>query len=92
MAISGGILNEKAKSLPKPEYPAAARAVKASGDVAVQVEIDESGGVKAASAVSGHPLLHKAAEKAALQAKFEPTIISGHPVRVLGVLTYKFQP
>ncbi len=31
--ISGGVVNGRADSLPKPEYPAAARAVKASGAV-----------------------------------------------------------
>ena len=43
--VSGGVLNGKATSLPKPPYPAAARAVRASGAVSVQVLIDESGRV-----------------------------------------------
>ena len=41
--ISGGVLNGKATSLPKPPYPPAARAVRASGAVSVQVLIDENG-------------------------------------------------
>ena len=49
--ISGGILNGKALSLPKPEYPEAARAVKASGAVSVKVLIDEAGNVISAEAV-----------------------------------------
>ena len=88
--ISGGVLNGKASSLPKPAYPAAARAVGASGAVNVQVTIDEQGNVVSANAVSGHPLLRQAAQNAALEAKFSPTLLSGQPVTVTGVLVYNF--
>lgn len=88
--ISGGVLNGKARSLPKPPYPPAARAVRASGAVSVQVVIDESGNVISASAVSGHPLLRQAAAQAARGAKFSPTMLSGQPVKVQGVITYNF--
>jgi len=90
--ISGGVLNGKATSLPKPPYPAAARAVRASGAVSVQVLISESGSVISASAVSGHPLLRSAAVAAARGAKFSPTQLSGQPVKVSGVITYNFVP
>ena len=90
--ISGGVLNGKATSLPKPPYPPAARAVRASGAVSVQVLIDESGRVVSASAVSGHPLLRAAAVHAARGARFSPTQLSGQPVKVSGVITYNFVP
>jgi protein TonB len=90
--ISGGVLNGKATSLPKPAYPPAARAVRASGAVSVQVLIDEKGNVVSASAVSGHPLLRAAAVGAARNAKFSPTQLSGQPVKVSGVITYNFVP
>lgn len=90
--ISGGVLNGKATSLPKPPYPPAARAVRASGAVSVQVLIDESGNVVSASAVSGHPLLRAAAVQAARGARFSPTMLSGQPVKVSGVITYNFVP
>lgn len=88
--ISGGVLNGKAISLPQPPYPPAARAVKASGAVSVQVTVDEDGNVESASAMSGHPLLRAAAVQAARQAKFRPTLLSGQPVKVTGVVTYNF--
>ena len=91
-APSGGILNEKAKSMPQPLYPPAARAVKASGSVSVQVLVDQTGKVVSASAVSGHPLLRAAAEPAARKAEFEPRLLSGNPIKVSGSLTYWFQP
>ena len=90
--ISGGVLNGKATSLPKPPYPPAARAVRASGAVSVQVLVDESGSVISASAVSGHPLLRAAAVSAARAARFQPTVLSGQPVKVSGVITYNFVP
>ena len=90
--VSGGVLNGKATSLPKPAYPPAARAVRAGGSVSVQVLIDESGRVVSASAVSGHPLLRAAAVSAAQGARFSPTLLSGQPVKVSGVITYNFVP
>jgi len=90
--VSGGVLNGKATSLPKPAYPPAARAVRAGGAVSVQVLIDESGRVVSATAVSGHPLLKAAAEGAARGARFSPTLLSGQPVKVSGVITYNFVP
>ncbi len=88
--ISGGVLNGKATSLPKPPYPAAAKAVGAKGAVNVQVVISESGSVISATAVSGHPLLRSVAVAAARGAKFSPTQLSGQPVKVSGVITYNF--
>ena len=88
--ISGGVLNGKALSLPKPRYPAEARTVGASGAVTVQVLIDENGDVVSATAVSGHPLLRAAAVEAAKGAKFSPTLLEGSPVKVSGVITYNF--
>lgn len=88
--ISGGVLNGKAISLPKPAYPPIARQAHASGTVVVQVVIDENGGVISARAVSGHPLLQAVAVGAARQARFSPTKLSGQPVKVTGVITYNF--
>ena len=90
--ISGGVLNGKADSLPRPVYPPAARAVRASGAVSVEVLIDEAGNVISATAVSGHPLLRAAAVHAARGAKFSPTQLSGVPVKVSGIIVYNFVP
>ena len=88
--ISGGVLNGKATSLPKPAYPPIARAAHASGAVTVQVLVDEEGKVLTARAVSGHPLLQAAAVAAARQARFTPTKLSGQSVKVTGVIIYNF--
>jgi protein TonB len=88
--ISGGVLNGKAISLPKPAYPPIARQAHASGTVVVQVTIDENGNVISARAVSGHPLLQAVSVGAARGARFSPTKLSGQPVKVTGVITYNF--
>jgi TonB family protein len=88
--IRGGILNGKALSLPRPPYPAIAKAARASGSVAVEVVVDERGCVQSAHAVGGHPLLQSAAVQAAQHACFSPTRLSGRPVKVSGVITYNF--
>lgn len=88
--VSGGVLNGKATSMPKPQYPAIAKQARAQGTVTVQVTVSESGSVLSANAVSGHPLLRAAAVAAARQARFSPTLLSGQPVKVSGVITYNF--
>lgn len=88
--VSGGVVNGKAVNLVKPPYPPAAKAVRASGAVQVQVTIDENGNVISASAVSGHALLRQAAESAARASKFSPTMLSGQKVKVSGVIVYNF--
>ena len=90
--VSGGVLNGRALNKIKPTYPAAARADGASGTVEVRIVFDETGKVIWAKAVSGHPTLRQAAEDAAWQTKFSPTILSGQPVRTSGILLYNFVP
>jgi protein TonB len=89
--VSGGVVNGKATSLVKPAYPPAAKAVGAKGTVSVSVVIDENGNVISASASGGHPLLQPAAVAAAKASKFQPTKLSGVPVKVSGIITYNFQ-
>src|SRR5690349_13383894 len=43
--INGGVLNGKAISLPKPVYPAEAKARQAEGPVSIKITIDEEGNV-----------------------------------------------
>ncbi|HEX8146101.1 MAG TPA: energy transducer TonB [Pyrinomonadaceae bacterium] len=88
--IPGGVLNRKAVKKPAPEYPSVAKGVRASGTVTVYIVVDEKGNVESASAVSGHTLLQPPSVEAARRAKFKPTTICGHPVKVSGVVTYNY--
>jgi periplasmic protein TonB len=88
--ISGGVLNGTAISLPPPVYPDAAKRMRTSGVVVVDVILDETGKVVAATATTGPTILRDAAVQAALKARFSPTKLSGQPVKVSGVINYKF--
>ncbi|HYP29799.1 MAG TPA: TonB family protein [Blastocatellia bacterium] len=74
-----------------PEYPPIAKAANASGDVEVEVVINEKGNVVSAKAVSGHPLLREPAVKAARKWKFKPTKVDSKPVKVTATLTFNFK-
>jgi protein TonB len=54
------------------------------------VILDEAGKVVSANATSGPQILRDAATQAALKARFSPTKLSGQPVKVSGVINYKF--
>jgi TonB family protein len=88
--VSCGVCNSKAIYLPKPPYPAAARAIRAYGRVNVSVKIDEKGRVYWAKAVSGHMFFWPDSEKAARQARFEPFRLGRRAVRVIGTIVYNF--
>jgi len=88
--ISGGILNGKALNLPMPAYPDAAKRMRLTGVVEVEVVIDINGKVISAKAVKGPSFLATSAEQAARLAKFTPTLLSGQPVKVSGIITYNF--
>lgn len=84
-------LNGKSLRLPKPDYPPQARAHFLSGVVVVRVLIDEEGNViRAGDACEGPPFLTESSLKSAREAKFPPTQRDGKPVKVSGMLGYRF--
>ena len=87
---SMGVITGLATYLPKPVYTEIAKRARAQGSVNVQVLIDETGRVISAKALSGSPFLTGEAQKAAMQARFAPTLLSNQPVKVSGVITYNF--
>jgi TonB family protein len=84
------VINSEALSLPKPIYTNIAKVARADGTVTVQILIDERGKVISAHALGGHPLLTGEAIKAAMQARFSPTMIGDTPVKVSGFIKYNF--
>src|SRR5204862_6098170 len=64
--INGGILNGKAVSLPKPEYPAEAKKDNAEGAIAVTVSIDEEGNVISAAAALSYQTAAQVGDDAAV--------------------------
>ncbi|HEX8160485.1 MAG TPA: TonB family protein [Pyrinomonadaceae bacterium] len=88
--VSGGVLNGRAINLPPPAYPDMARRMRTTGMVTVEVVVDVSGRVISAKAMTGPEVLREAAERAAMQARFAPTLLSGQPVKITGSINYNF--
>lgn len=84
------VLNGRALELPKPDYPKESLRWRITGVVTIKVEIDETGKViKAEDLCGGYPNLAGAAVRAAYKARFTPTLVSGSPVKMTGVIIYK---
>jgi len=89
--VEGGVINGKAISKPQPAYPQDAMRARASGTIVVEVVIGENGAVLSACARGeGHPSLKVSSEFAAYRARFTPTLVNGKPIKVKGVITYRF--
>ncbi len=88
--LPSSVITSKVINKPVPPYPMLARQTHVSGLVTVEILIDEQGRVISAQATSGHPVLRVAAQQAALQARFSPTLLSNQPVKVSGVISYNF--
>jgi periplasmic protein TonB len=73
-----------------PAYPPLARQIRLQGSVVVEVVVSPEGRVESARALSGHPLLTKAAVDAANGWRFHPTLLNGIAVRVTGLITFNF--
>lgn len=89
---SGGVVNGRAISLPKPAYPMTVTLPRPAGIVNVRVLIDTEGKVIEAKATCGHPELAKVSISAAVRSRFSPTLLDGKPVKVSGIITYNFVP
>ncbi|MEK6409205.1 MAG: TonB family protein [Acidobacteriota bacterium] len=87
---SGGVFQGSATRRVEPAYPPLAKAARVSGSVVVEVTADEEGNVISARAISGHPLLKDAAVEAAKGWRFAPTMLTGVPVKVIGIITFNF--
>ena len=89
--VSLGVITGKAISLPKPVYSEIAKRMRIEGVVRVQVLVDLDGRVVSATVVNGSPYLRAEAQKAAMQARFSPTLLNNQPVKISGVIIYNFQ-
>jgi protein TonB len=87
---SEGVIKGSAIVRPEPIYPPLARTWRITGDVQIEITIGDDGNVIAAQILTGHPLLQQAALSAARQWKFKPTLLNNSPVKVQGIITFRF--
>jgi len=92
LMIKGGVLNGRAISLAKPQYPGIAKKKRATGSCSIEVLVDETGKVIQAGAVNGLDFFQRESRLAACASRFSPTLLEGKPVKVSGVITYNFVP
>lgn len=70
ISISSAELTKRILSKELPEYPPAARAVRASGESVFELVVSEDGDVECVSAISGHPLLRAVITNSLMKWKF----------------------
>jgi protein TonB len=73
------------------EYPPSAKSEHIEGDVVVEITINEEGNVISARAINGPDQLKEAALSAAKRWKFKPVVLNNKPIKVSGVLTFRFK-
>lgn len=88
--IDKGSLNAIASRRVMPRYPSIARQMGMAGIVRVYVVLDENGKVIEIPKSDGPALLRTAAESAARQWVFGPSLSEGRPVRVSGYIDFNF--
>jgi TonB family protein len=73
-----------------PIYPPAARSMRATGVVKVEVTVSETGDVTEVQKTSGPTLLQAAAKDAIRKWKFKPFVRDGLPVKAIGYVNFNF--
>ena len=74
-----------------PEYPAAARQFRVSGDVVADLIVSVDGKIESISITKGNPLLSAAVVAALKKWTFAPFSLEGRPIRVKSTLTFSFK-
>lgn len=85
-----GSLVDYATQRSNPVYPPAARSMRTSGVVRVELMVDESGQVAEVQKTSGPALLQRAATDAVKKWKFKPFVRDGEPVKATGFVSFNF--
>lgn len=73
-----------------PVYPAAAKTMRTTGVVKVEVTVDELGQVAEVQRTTGPPMLQNAARDAVKKWRFKPFVRDGQPVRANGFVNFNF--
>ncbi len=88
--VAVGSLLPYAEKQSAPIYPPAARTMRATGIVRVEVTVDETGNVSEIRSSSGPTLLQTSAKDAIRKWKFRPILIEGQAVQAIGFVNFNF--
>lgn len=75
----------------EPEYPAVARQIRLTGDVDLEVSIDNTGSVEKVTVLRGNTLLAGSSIQAIKRWKFTPFRLDGQATRAVGQIRFNFQ-
>ena len=75
----------------EPEYPAVARQIRLTGDVDLEVSIDNAGSVDKVTVLRGNTLLVGSSMQAIKRWKFTPFRVDGQAARAIGQIRFNFQ-
>lgn len=85
-----GSLVAYATKQPSPVYPPAAKTLRTTGIVKVEVTVNETGDVTDVKKTSGPSMLQNAAKDAIRKWKFKPFVRDGQPVKAMGFVSFNF--
>jgi TonB family protein len=81
ICVGGVVMSKRRIYHPKPTYPSEAKKAGMHGTVRLEVVIARDGKVQDMKLLSGQPTLAKAAMKAVSKWQYQPSLLSGEPVR-----------
>lgn len=84
-------LRAAAQQKVEPDYPAVARQIRLTGEVELEIVVDEHGAVEKASVLRGNTLLTGPSLQAIRKWKFKPFGTDGEPSRANGTIKFSFQ-
>ncbi len=88
--LNVGSLVNFATSQARPVYPPAARNMRMTGIVKVEVVVNENGEVAEVQNATGPSMLQRAASDAVKKWKFKPFVRAGQPVKASGFVNFNF--
>jgi protein TonB len=90
LPVGGRIKQAQLVSQARPVYPAQASQLRLSGNVRLQVVIDQYGNVAEVKVLSGDPILAKAAKAAVQQWKYLPATLNDQPISTTAIVQIAF--
>lgn len=91
IVVTGHAMRQAALFDQDPEYPAAARQFRLSGEVVVELTVGVDGKVENVEVTKGKPILNDAVLRAVRRWSFQPFVVDGRPRRVKSTLSFNFQ-
>lgn len=91
IVVTSHAIREAAILHQEPEYPAAARQFRLSGEVTIELTVGVDGKVENVEVTKGRPILNEAVIRAVRRWSFAPFMVDGHPRKVKGTLSFNFQ-